>query len=231
MKAMGPSIARTCPFESRTRVLAAVEASPPLTTIVPALTASSPSFAITSMNPLGGGPWFSACLTSIMNRIFISPCGFGLGAAPLGMFQIGGIQPPFTRRTRVSKIDKPSNFFDFSLIAPACLPLRRFLLQFVAQRLLARPISRRKDAGRKIRRLVDLADLDLSSPVERGALEPFHRFFHGLHLPQPEAADEFLGLGEGPVNYRALLSRKPDPLALRAGLQPVHCKHYAGLYQ
>src|SRR5260370_5473207 len=65
----GPSIARTCPFESRTRVLAAVEASPPLTTIVPALTASSPSFAITSMNPLGGGPWFSECLTIIMNRI------------------------------------------------------------------------------------------------------------------------------------------------------------------
>src|SRR5258708_40214574 len=65
----GPSIARTCPFESRTRVLVAVEASPPLTTIVPALTASSPSFAITSMNPLGGGPWFSECLTIIMNRI------------------------------------------------------------------------------------------------------------------------------------------------------------------
>src|SRR5260370_4212916 len=65
----GPSIARTCPFESRTRVLAAVEASPPLTTIVPALTASSPSFAITSMNPLGGGPSPSECLSILMNRI------------------------------------------------------------------------------------------------------------------------------------------------------------------
>jgi hypothetical protein len=58
-------------MESRTRVLAAVAASPPLRTIVPALTASSPSFAITSMNPAGGGPWFSECLTIIMNRISI----------------------------------------------------------------------------------------------------------------------------------------------------------------
>src|SRR5258708_35531201 len=65
----GPSIAGPCPLESRTLVLVALEASPPLTTIVPALTASSPSFAITSMNPLGGGPWFSECLTIIMNRI------------------------------------------------------------------------------------------------------------------------------------------------------------------
>src|SRR6267154_1700268 len=65
----GPSIAVTCPRESRTRVLLAVGASPPLATIVPALTASSPSFAIASMNSLGGGPKFSACLTIIMNCI------------------------------------------------------------------------------------------------------------------------------------------------------------------
>src|SRR6266568_2182082 len=37
--------------------------------MVPALTASSPSFAIASMNSLGGGPKFSACLTIIMNCI------------------------------------------------------------------------------------------------------------------------------------------------------------------
>src|SRR6267154_169556 len=65
----GPSIAVTCPRESRTRVLLAVGASPQLATIVPALTASSPSFAIASMNSLGGGPKFSACLTIIMNCI------------------------------------------------------------------------------------------------------------------------------------------------------------------
>src|SRR5436309_2598433 len=76
----GPSIAATCPRESRTRVLTAVGASPPLATIVPALTASSLSFAIASMSSLGGGPEFSACFTSIMNRIVISPFSFRLGA-------------------------------------------------------------------------------------------------------------------------------------------------------
>src|SRR5882762_7412083 len=66
----GPSIAVTRPPESRTRVLAAVGASPPLAIIVPALTASSLSFAMASMSSLGGGPeYFSACLTSIINRI------------------------------------------------------------------------------------------------------------------------------------------------------------------
>src|SRR5712691_1991387 len=76
----GPSIAVTCPRESRTRVLTAVGASPPLATIVPALTASSLSFAIASMSSLGGGPEFSACLTNIMNRIVRSPFSFRLGA-------------------------------------------------------------------------------------------------------------------------------------------------------
>src|SRR5437870_8938321 len=76
----GPSIAATCPRESRTRVLTAVGASPPLATIVPALTASSLSFAIASMSSLGGGPEFSACLTNIMNRIVLSPFSFRLGA-------------------------------------------------------------------------------------------------------------------------------------------------------
>src|ERR1700686_1733719 len=66
----GPSSAVTLPPESRTRVLAAVGASPPLAIIVPALTASSLSFAMASMSSLGGGPeYFSACLTSIINRI------------------------------------------------------------------------------------------------------------------------------------------------------------------
>src|SRR5258706_583745 len=71
-----------------------------------------------------------------------------------------------------------------------------------------------------------------SSPHrERRAFDPFSPLFHGLHLPQPEAADQFLGLGEGSVDYSPLLSRKSDPLALGAGLQPLACKHYAGLYQ
>src|SRR5258708_11104612 len=66
----GPSIAATRPPESRTRVLAAVGASPPLAIIVPALTASSLTFVMASMSSFGGGPaLFSDDLTSIINRI------------------------------------------------------------------------------------------------------------------------------------------------------------------
>src|SRR5271166_3790090 len=83
----GPSILVNCPPETRTRVLIAVGASPPLATIVPDLAASSLSFAMASISSLGGGPEFSACLTIIMNRIFISPCGFWLGAGPSGQFR------------------------------------------------------------------------------------------------------------------------------------------------
>src|SRR5947207_15202898 len=73
-----PSVTLICPPESRTRVLCAVGASPPLPRMVPALTASSLSIAMASMNSLGGGPDFSACLTNIMNRIVISPFYFRL---------------------------------------------------------------------------------------------------------------------------------------------------------
>src|SRR4051794_1205152 len=65
----GPSIVLTCPRVRRTRELVAVGASPPLWTIVPALTASSASLPMASMSAWGGGPEFSADLTSIMKRI------------------------------------------------------------------------------------------------------------------------------------------------------------------
>src|SRR5437899_6660958 len=69
----GPSISVSCPRESRTRVLAAVGASPPLATIVPALTASRPSLSIASIKAWGGRPELSEDLTIIMNRIVTSP--------------------------------------------------------------------------------------------------------------------------------------------------------------
>jgi len=42
-----------------------------------------------------------------------------LGAGLFGKFQPPESSLPLTRRTMLSKIDKPSNFFDFSLIATA----------------------------------------------------------------------------------------------------------------
>src|SRR5260370_2212360 len=76
----GPSITVTFPPESRTRVPVAVGRRPPLPIIVPALTASSLSFPMASINGLGGKPKFSADLTIIMNRIVTSPCVLGLEA-------------------------------------------------------------------------------------------------------------------------------------------------------
>src|SRR6266446_1325165 len=44
---------------------------------------------------------------------------FRVGSWTVRKVSTRGIQPPFTRRTRVTKIDKPSSFFDLSRIAPA----------------------------------------------------------------------------------------------------------------
>src|SRR6202140_1391071 len=57
------------PPETRTLVPLADGRRPPLPSIVPALTASSLSFPMASINSLGGKPHFSADLTIIMNRI------------------------------------------------------------------------------------------------------------------------------------------------------------------
>src|SRR5688572_8424805 len=49
----------------------------------------------------------------------------------------------------------------------------------------------------------------------RAAPDPFERFFHRLHLPQPESRDQFLGLGEGSINDGLLATCEVDALALR----------------
>src|SRR5262249_37270122 len=56
-----------------------------------------------------------------------------------------------------------------------------------------------RERGAEVLRLEHLANLDLGAVVERGALEPLDRLFLRLHLPQPEARDQLLRLGEGPV--------------------------------
>src|SRR5207247_467252 len=75
--------------------------------------------------------------------------------------------------------------------------------------------------------------LDLGLPT-RGigtALDPFNRLLLRLHLPQPEAGDQLLCLGEGPVDHGPLPSREPDARALRARVEPLAREHHAGLHQ
>src|SRR5438046_4627249 len=89
------------------------------------------------------------------------------------------------------------------------------------------------ELGAEVLRLEDLADLDLGILPHRigAALDPFDRLFLRLHLPDPEAGDQLLGLGEGPVDDGALGSREPDARALRARVQALAREHHAGLHQ
>src|SRR5271163_3274095 len=84
---------------------------------------------------------------------------------------------------------------------------------------------------RKIREIERRADFDFGSTVKGRALEPLHGFFDRLHLPQPVAADQFLGFAEGTIDHGALLAGKFDALALRAGLQDVGAEEYASAHQ
>src|SRR6266545_7576959 len=81
-----------------------------------------------------------------------------------------------------------------------------------------------RELGTEILRFEHLANLDLGLRAREGigaALDPFDRFFLGLHLPQPEAGDQLLRLGEGSVDDRSLCAREPDARAFRARLEPL----------
>src|SRR5580658_281630 len=76
-------------------------------------------------------------------------------------------------------------------------------------------------------------DLDfLVAPGKRRAPDPLHRLGERLHLPQPEAGDEFLGFGERPVAHDALAAAAEFYAhAALAGVQPLGRQQYAGLHQ
>src|SRR5438093_2247827 len=107
------------------------------------------------------------------------------------------------------------------------LPLGGHLL---AQALLSRAQLARGVARREVLGLEHLADLHLGV-LARSTLEPLDRLRLGLHLPEPEAGDQLLGLGERPVDHGPLPAGEPDPRALRAGLQPPRREHHARLGQ
>src|SRR4029077_4779621 len=52
-----------------------------------------------------------------------------------------------------------------------------------------------------------------------------------LDLPEPVAADQFLGFRERAVDYDALLAGKADALALRARVQAIPAEQHAGFDQ
>src|SRR5712691_1253299 len=88
-----------------------------------------------------------------------------------------------------------------------------------------------RELAAKVLRLEHLANLDLRLLAEGGALDPFDRLFLRLHLPEPEARDQLLRLGEGPVDYGPLPSRELDARALRARVKPFGGEQHAGFRQ
>src|SRR5712691_8529149 len=87
------------------------------------------------------------------------------------------------------------------------------------------------ELGTEVVRFEDMANLDVGAVIERRTLEPLDRLFVGLHLPQPEAGDQLLRLGERPVDHGPLASREPDTRALRARLQSLRREQHAGFRQ
>src|SRR3989441_3598025 len=85
-----------------------------------------------------------------------------------------------------------------------------------------------EDAG-----LEPLANLNPGFPLMGvgAALAPFDRLFHRPHLPQPEAGDQLLGLGEGPVDHGSIPSREPDALAFRTRVEPFGGEQHTGFHQ
>ena len=63
----------------------------------------------------------------------------------------------------------------------------------------------------------------------RAALHPFDRLGLVLHLDDPVAGDQLLGLGERPVDHAALVAGETDARTLRAWAQPGAVEHDAGL--
>src|SRR6266852_2750577 len=118
------------PPEMRTLVPLADGRRPPLPSIVPALTASSLSFPMASINSLGGKPHFSADLTIIMNRMVIAPCGLGLGVGSSGQFQPAEPSLHLDVERRTVKSTTRTNYFktearhDYGFAACRATPAR-----------------------------------------------------------------------------------------------------------
>src|SRR6266540_3312066 len=223
--AKGPSITVRFAPEYLTRQPLELAWSPEASSSTPALCISSWYLCISDISFSEGITPASesfVALTIIMNRIAISPFSW-----EPGLRKVSGRMKSLAltvRRTRPSEID--------------ALRVRRRPLLFLlrddlrAQALLLLP-QLGGELCAEILRLEHLADLDLGILPHRtrAALDPFDRLFLRLHLPYPEASDQLLGLGEGPVDDGALGSREPDARALRARVQPFAREHHAGLHQ
>src|SRR5262245_49399791 len=83
------------------------------------------------------------------------------------------------------------------------------------------------ERGPEVLRLEDLADLEhgLGAGGVGAALGPLDGLLHRAHLPQPEAGDQLLGLGEGAVDHRPLVAGEAHPRSPGAGVESFTGEH------
>ena len=86
-------------------------------------------------------------------------------------------------------------------------------LDFRPQAFLPRPQLGRQLLA-EVLALEHRTDLHLDAAVERRALEPIDRLLDRLHLPEPEAGDDPLGLGKWTVDDRPVIMGSGDELNL-----------------
>src|SRR5262249_15974007 len=99
------------------------------------------------------------------------------------------------------------------------------------QALLSSPEFARRVARCALSRFEYLADLHLGAVVARSALEPLDRLLFRFGLPDPEAGDQLLRLGEWAVGHGSLVSVEFDPRSFGTGLQSLPSEHHARLHE
>src|SRR5258706_16334438 len=103
-----------------------------------------------------------------------------------------------------AEIPRPTHtMVPLSAITPYLLAKRLPLLGHLRTQALFLLPELGCELGTEIRRLEHLANFDLALRASGigAALDPFDRFFLRLHLNQPEAGDQLLRVGEGPIDH------------------------------
>src|SRR5260370_34391192 len=150
------------------------------------------------------------------NRMVISPLIFFSGFSAACRIEFPAL---WTRRMRICEIDMGANFFQL------------FLRAYLVAQMLFLLFEVGRHSGAEVYGFEHGTDFDFGSGAEGAALEPFDGLFYGADLAEPEAGDEFFGLGEGAVGDGGFGSREGDALAFGAGLEAFGGKHHACFYQ
>src|SRR5580658_1418447 len=146
------------------------------------------------------------------------------------MSRADSIRQTASTALRVALPLSPLTRFPHDSIGPPPPRGSRLALHFGAEAFFLRAQLRRELLA-EVLGIEDRAEGHLDSAVERRALEPLDRLLHRLHVPDPIARDELLGLRERPVVHRALRPRESYALGFRRRREAIACQHHARLHE